>query len=245
MGTTPEQTRAMVRTMDHQLGRLLCAIDDSDTVVVFIGDNGTAGDAPNGEPRGIVPPFPGNHGKATVYQGGLNVPLIVRGPGVKKGTSDALVNSTDILATVAEIAGHPDPNGIAADSISWVPYHSNAQLPSIRETVHGERFIPTYTPVDFATGEPPKGYRAKRHSRAVRNHRFKLIQRHIEGRFASEEFYDLLEGGPIDSEGTPTRDDFEQNDLLQNRADWPKDGVVESNYLALHEELARVLPPLP
>ena len=83
------------------------------------------------------------------------------------------------------------------------------------------------------------------HSRAVRNHRFKLIQRHIEGRFASEEFYDLLEGGPIDSEGTPTRDDFEQNDLLQNRADWPKDGVVESNYLALHEELARVLPPLP
>jgi arylsulfatase A-like enzyme len=192
-----------------------------------------------------VSPFPGNHGKSTVYEGGLNVPLIVRGPGVEPGISNALVNSTDVLATLAELAGYPDPNSLARDSISWVPYHQNAERPSLRETVHGERFTRTYTPVNLATGEPPEDYRSKQHRRAIRNHRFKLIERHFDGQFANEEFYDLLEGGPVGPDGSTSRDDFEQNDLIESRGDWAAGGLVETNYRALKAELARVLPPLP
>lgn len=243
--TKPERTRAMVRTLDHQLGRLLCAIDDSDTVVIFIGDNGTAGDTRWGTPSGIVPPFPGKHGKGTAYQGGLNVPLIVRGPGVEPGISDALVGSTDILATVAELAGHSDPNGLTRDSISWVPYHLNDQRTSLRATVVGEIFTPIYTPVDVATGEPPKGYRSYHHRRAIRNDRFKLVEWYFNGQFTRDEFFDLLRGGPVGPNGAPTRDDFEQNDLIGSRADWPADGDIERNHRALKAELATTLPLLP
>jgi N-sulfoglucosamine sulfohydrolase len=60
------------------------------TLVIFIGDHG--------------PPF--NRGKATVYEGGLRVPFIVRWPGVSKPMrSSAMVSTVDILPTILDAAG--------------------------------------------------------------------------------------------------------------------------------------------
>lgn len=243
--TVPEHTRAMTRTMDHQIGRLLCAIDREDTFVIFMGDNGTAGDERDGSPGAITAPFPGDHGKSTVYNGGVNVPLIIRGPGIEPRTSDALVVSTDLFATVTELAGLAGETFSPADSVSIAPYLYGRPHPAPRQTIHAERFGPNYIPVDFTTGSPPPDYRARKHLRTIRNARFKLIQRHYGGRLVDEELYDLLAGGATDPEGKPGRDDFEQNDLMRIRENWKAGGEFEKNYIALSQELAVVLPPLP
>ena len=63
---------------------------EKDTLVVFMGDNGMA--------------FP--HGKGSLYDPGLNVPLIVRWPGVvKPGTAtNELVSGEDFTPTMLEVA---------------------------------------------------------------------------------------------------------------------------------------------
>ncbi len=72
----------------------------SNTVVAFVGDNGTYGPA-------IKAPFLPARSKGTVYQGGVWVPLIVNGTGVEQpGRSvGAMVNSTDLYHLFATLGG--------------------------------------------------------------------------------------------------------------------------------------------
>src|SRR5690606_30027548 len=72
---------------------------------LFTGDNGTADD-----------------GKGDVIERGVRVPLIVRGPGIAAGrVRDELVDLTDVLPTLAELAGAPLPNDREIDGVSMVP----------------------------------------------------------------------------------------------------------------------------
>ncbi|OJW17787.1 MAG: arylsulfatase [Planctomycetales bacterium 71-10] len=66
-----------------------------DTLVVFMGDNGMA-----------VP-----HGKGSLYDRGLRVPLLVRWPGVVKPgmVADALVSGEDFAPTILQAAGVAPP----------------------------------------------------------------------------------------------------------------------------------------
>lgn len=92
-GTSEGEYAAMIETMDAQIGRLLASIEPDvleNTFVIFMGDNGT----PSGS---VTAPFQPGRAKGAIYQGGVNVPFIVTGPGVQRGAvSGALVNSTDI-----------------------------------------------------------------------------------------------------------------------------------------------------
>lgn len=66
--------KAMIESMDYEIGRLLDSIPSNvleNTVVMFLGDNGTPGN--------LISGFPAGKGKSTLYQGGINVPLIVSG----------------------------------------------------------------------------------------------------------------------------------------------------------------------
>ncbi len=159
--------KAMVEAMDTELGRLLAALDqvDPDAYVVFIGDNGTPGQLSQS-------PFPSNHAKGTLYEGGVNVPLIVRGPGVVPGESQALVSSVDLFATFAELA---EVSATTEDSISMVPYFTNPAL-SLRSTVYSETFSPNGGTFPYPT-----------HVRAIRGERYKLIRTNGQ----ADEFYDL------------------------------------------------------
>ena len=82
--------RAMVEAMDEKIGELLAWLrqdfDPSDaddaleldrTVVIFVSDNG---------PEKFVAADP-ERSKYTLFEGGVNVPLIVKGPGVVAGKS--------------------------------------------------------------------------------------------------------------------------------------------------------------
>ena len=60
--------------MDAEIGRLLAGIDPRTTTVMFVGDNGTP---LQGVTRDTYPP---NQAKDSVYEGGVRVPLIIRGP---------------------------------------------------------------------------------------------------------------------------------------------------------------------
>ena len=95
---------AAIEAMDAEIGRLLASIPDEErenTIVVFMGDNGT--------PRPVIDRdvFIGAHGKSSLYEGGIRVPFIVSGePVARKGErEDALVNTTDLFATVMELTG--------------------------------------------------------------------------------------------------------------------------------------------
>lgn len=110
-------TFALAEAMDHELGRLLDSFDESTrarTVVIFIGDNGTT--ATSYEPR-----TDRLRAKGTLYQGGVNTPLVVSGAGVARvgERESALVGSVDLFATIAQLAG----SAVTAyqDSLSIVP----------------------------------------------------------------------------------------------------------------------------
>lgn len=105
---TPKTLRAFVEYCDKTVGKLIAALDRlglrDDTIVIFIGDNGTEG-----------------AGKYTPTEMGARVPLIVNGPGrVREGVaSRALVDLSDIFPTIAELIGAPLPEGRAIDGRSF------------------------------------------------------------------------------------------------------------------------------
>lgn len=99
-----------VEYLDHLMGRFVQTLDESglnqNTVLIFVGDNGTAGS-----------------GKGTVSELGARVPLIIRGPGLAKPgvVSRSLVDITDIFATLADLAKAPIPANHPTDGSSLVP----------------------------------------------------------------------------------------------------------------------------
>ncbi|MEG3656189.1 sulfatase-like hydrolase/transferase [Arenibacter palladensis] len=93
---------ASIEAMDHQIGQLMNSFSKEErenTLIIFMGDNGT-------EPVVAQAPYASTQVKRSLYQGGINMPLFVSGKGVeRKGIDNNLVTSTDIFATIAEIAG--------------------------------------------------------------------------------------------------------------------------------------------
>ncbi|RBW56657.1 sulfatase [Tenacibaculum sp. E3R01] len=92
---------AMIEAMDSEIGRLLNSMtqDEKDnTVIIFIGDNGTPGAAAQDYRTQRV--------KGTLYQGGVNVPMIVSGKNIGRfnEVDENLLNTTDLFATIADIA---------------------------------------------------------------------------------------------------------------------------------------------
>lgn len=93
---------AAIEAMDFQIGKLLAGISEEErdnTIIIFIGDNGT----PN---QVAQSPYSSSTVKNTLYQGGVNVPMFISGSSISRsGTDNSLITSTDLFATIAEIAG--------------------------------------------------------------------------------------------------------------------------------------------
>ena len=112
----------MVAYTDKLVGKLLAKLDDlklrDQTLVIFLGDNGTG--------RGTVSYLNGKKfigGKGLPTDAGMHVPLIVNWLGktpVGK-VSHNLVDSTDFLPTVCEVAGVPVPAELKIDGRSFLP----------------------------------------------------------------------------------------------------------------------------
>jgi len=98
---------AMCESVDHEIGRLLAALTPAEianTVVIFLGDNGT-------DINVIQAPYLQNHAKGTLYEGGVRVPFVMAGPGITRAgeREDALVSTVDLFATIVELSGAAMP----------------------------------------------------------------------------------------------------------------------------------------
>jgi len=97
---------AMIESMDESVGRILKTLDElklaEKTIVIFTSDNGglATREGPN-TPATNNAPF--REGKGHLYEGGVRVPFILRGPGIKVG--DLPINSLDVMPTVLGLCG--------------------------------------------------------------------------------------------------------------------------------------------
>lgn len=237
--------RAMTEVLDHQLGRLFAAIDFERTLVVVLADNGT-------QPSAVAPPFLPTHSKVSPYQGGVNVPLVVWAPACATlGPRECheLVSATDLFATAADFAQIPLAPDPLRDSVSFahcVDPRYDLSGATARRIVYTEMFTPNFTPDPF--GRPPSDYVAQQHVRAVRNARFKLIEKNRYSFGASNspngtslELYELGVG-PDASNPAFGPDPFEQHDLLDGSA--PLDPEAQAAFDELFVALATTYPAL-
>jgi len=112
----------MVAYTDKLVGRIEAKLSElglmENTVVLFTGDNGTHGSI-------RTPMKDGSEikgGKGKTKDAGTRVPLIVWGKGVRRGAqADALVDFTDIMPTLLDIAGVPRPGTVQWDGHSLKP----------------------------------------------------------------------------------------------------------------------------
>ena len=164
-GTNYRKFVAMIESVDYELNRVLSSLDSvtrANTVVIFIGDNGTTNQ--------VLKQYPAGRGKGTLYQGGIRVPMIVAGKNVSRaGVMDtSLINVLDIHATILELAGTILPGGIN-NSLSFKPLLSGVSQ-STRDY--------DYMEINNRTGV--KGY-------TIRDLTYKLIKFDN----GTEEFYNL------------------------------------------------------
>lgn len=116
--------QANVEYTDKIVGKLLAGLEQlgkrENTLVIFVGDNGTGGD-----------------GKAQTTEKGARVPFIVNGPGLVKpqGESRELVDLSDIVPTICEVAGIVLPKDHIIDGVSIAPYLRGETKP-LREWIY-------------------------------------------------------------------------------------------------------------
>ena len=139
---------ASAHSLDVGIERVLDALDasgiDDNTLVICTTDHGLA--------------FPG--AKATLFDRGLGVMLILRGPGGFTGgkASDALVSHLDLFPTICDIVGVERPDYLQGESLLPLV---NGEAEEVRDAIFAEK---TY----HVAYEP---------ERCVRTHRWKYIRR--------------------------------------------------------------------
>jgi arylsulfatase A len=167
---------ATVQTLDDSVGHLLAHIDRAGlrdrTIVIFTSDNGGL-HVPEGPHPRVTHNTPHRAGKGYVYEGGLRVPLIVRGPGLaaKRVVDTAFVN-TDWLPTLLDLAGLP-----AARDLDGI---DQAQLLRTGRPAASARQLFFHIPHYTNQGSRPAG--------AMRDGKWKLVEHYDDDR---AELYDL------------------------------------------------------
>ena len=109
------QRAALAENMDTAVGRILDAVDElglsGNTYVIYMSDNG-------GNSRTSLL----GGGKGNLREGGIRVPFVVVGPGVKQGSlSRVPVTGLDILPTLADLADYRSPLPDSLDGGSLRP----------------------------------------------------------------------------------------------------------------------------
>ena len=189
-----------VQVLDQTVAQLVQELSDQgaldNTYLMFTSDNGY---------------IMGNHrreiGKYNQFQGTVNVPFFVRGPGITPGsTYDDVAGNIDIAPTIAEIAGAPTPD---VDGVSLLPRLHGGPPLTRKYYLLGRALTPTNTTTSNGLEEAPETYvESSRSSElndftGVTNGRYKLIRyTHL----PHEELYDL------------NKDPYELDNLLAHGA---------------------------
>jgi arylsulfatase B len=166
--------KAMIQAMDHEMGRLFDTLKVNNqfdsTDIIFMGDNGST-------PK-TAQTSDTSKAKGTVYQYGVTTPMIFSGPSVvNKGTSsDALVNTVDMFATILELFGYTNWQ-------SQIPSNKLVDSKSFMNVIRGEKSATrawSFCEIFKLTHDADE-------AKAMRNKDYKLIRFDAGG----EEFYNL------------------------------------------------------
>ncbi len=105
---------AMVEATDDSIGRILEAVEGTDTVTVFLGDQGallTNAPLRGGKPAGTA-----------LYEGGARVPMLLHWPGrLEAGKNATPVLSADVFPTLVDFAGGDPAKHQPLDGLSLRP----------------------------------------------------------------------------------------------------------------------------
>jgi len=134
----------MISHLDEQVGRVLAALKASghaeNTIVVYTADHGLAVGS-----HGLL-------GKQNLYEHSMGTPMVITGPGIPRGSSNALVYLFDLFPTLCSWSGAAVPEKVEGRSLAGV---ITGAEPFVRETLF-------------------TAYENK--MRAVRDSRYKLIR---------------------------------------------------------------------
>jgi len=128
--------RAVVEEFDYETGRLLDTLDElglkENTLVIFTTDNGPWNqpkyyENKKGHPKDSIfwgDAGPLRDGKASIYEGGIRVPCIMRWPEkIPEGkTNDGLMATIDFLPTFASITGAKIPDDRTIDGVNQLDF---------------------------------------------------------------------------------------------------------------------------
>lgn len=153
--------------LDFHLGRLFNAIDRlgfrDNTLVMFNADHG----------------MEGLRGKGTLYELGLEIACLMRGPGIAPGTVvDHMIQNIDYVPTFLDAIGANMPDGLQGRSF-WPALTGGTYIP--HEKIYAERNYHGGANSTFPDGTPS----SFDPMRSVRTKKYRLIQTFGEGRRSS------------------------------------------------------------
>lgn len=114
---------AMTEDLDTSVGMILDKLEAlsiaDNTYVVYMSDHGAGGRSSNS---------PLNQGKGTLWEGGVRVPLIIKGPGIKRGAfCQVPVVGWDLFPTFCDWAGVSEQLPVGIEGASLVPLFSTGE----------------------------------------------------------------------------------------------------------------------
>jgi len=127
---------AMMEELDTGVGRLLDAIEKlgiaDNTYVFFTADNGGRGTVPGGSTSRTATNHPLTGAKHSIYEGGIRVPFLARGPGIRAGSAcHTPVVGYDFLPTFYDLAGGAGALTDEIDGVSIRPLLNKPDTPKI------------------------------------------------------------------------------------------------------------------
>tara|TARA_Y100001954_G_scaffold161073_1_gene171038 strand:- start:2276 stop:3742 length:1467 start_codon:yes stop_codon:yes gene_type:complete len=162
---------AMTFDLDQGLGILLKKIKELDiednTYIIYMSDNGSVPNIPGAKKYEKSYNYPLSRGKWDALEGGVRVPLIIAGPGIKSGSESATpVSGSDLLPTIVDLAGNKTTRLSEIDGGSFAPILFNKNFEGIERNVEGIFFHVPYR----------NGIALKRPHSAVRKGEYKLVK---------------------------------------------------------------------
>ena len=162
---------AMTYDLDQGIGILLEKIKElgieDNTYILYMSDNGSVPNIPGAKKYEKSYNYPLSRGKWDAFEGGVRVPLIIAGPGIKNGSeSSTPVSGSDLLPTIIELAGNKSILLTETDGGSFASILLNIDNKQIKRLVDGIFFHVPYK----------NGIALKRPHSAIRQGDYKLIK---------------------------------------------------------------------
>jgi len=161
---------AAIAQMDREIGKILSTLEETgqadNTIVVFSTDHGD-----QMLEHGLM-------GKNCFFEASIRLPFFLRWPGkIEPGRYQQMIETTDLLPTLFELAGIPEP--LPCQGRSFAPLVTGGAYEP-RDAVFSENIVPeviTTGSLDFEF-EKGKGIKGVRHpdAKMIRTERWKMVR---------------------------------------------------------------------